>query len=226
MGSEMCIRDRYLGWGEEEKDDYVVWLGAKPHVVVVQPDSLLKVIGRDHTFIRNAAPTELLFGKGLLRLEGKQWEWQRQMLSVAFKRDIMDSAVPIIQNECDQLIQNWKKAGTIRPNRDLSFLMMKILGKVIFGFEFDAKRHSGSVMHRAWTILAASAPLFHLLPPVFVKMSYGRKIKKALALVNALSDEILEYGNAPVLEALKEAKKRGELDDNQVRDHILSLIHI
>jgi hypothetical protein len=123
------LLNQYLDWALEQKDDFVVWLGTKPHVVLARPESVLRVLGKDNTFLRNTQPSEYLFGKGLLRLEGEQWKYQRSLLASAFRGHIMDNAVSIIQREFDQLIDKWGKEKTIRPNRELSFLIMNVLGK-------------------------------------------------------------------------------------------------
>ncbi len=219
------ILDSYLEWALAEKDDFVVWLGPKPHVIVVRPASMLQVVSKDELFLRNSAPSAFLFNRGLLRIEGEQWQKLRQILVPSFRGGAMNQAVPIIQAACDELIKKWSSQPIVRPNRDLSFLMLQILGRAVFGFEFDRERHSGSAMHRALVTLAVSTPMAHILSPTLVKLRFGRAIRKALTTVNALAEEILQKSkNAPVIEALRKAHSEGILDEEQLMDNIRGLL--
>ncbi|MBK6462411.1 MAG: cytochrome P450 [Myxococcales bacterium] len=140
----------YLRWALDEGDDFVVWAGHVPHVVVVRPDSARLVLGGSSAFLRNVEPTANLFGDGFLRLEGDTWRERRQRFSPTFRRDALEGAVTVIQEETDRLVELWRgRREPFKPTRDLSFTMLSILGRVLFGFAFTEARHGGKALHRS-----------------------------------------------------------------------------
>lgn len=93
------------------------------------------MLGGAGPYARNIAPTAALFGGGLLRLEGAPWRARRHLFAPPFRGEALDGAVAIVQAETDRLIAAWGgRPGAFRPARDLSFAMLRILGRWLFGW--------------------------------------------------------------------------------------------
>ena len=219
------ILDAYLGWALEERDDFVIWAGLQPHGVVTRPESVLRVVGTDHTFNRNAAPTVELSGLGLLRQEGEPSADTRRLFAPAFRVSALEPAVAIVQEECGRLIATWTQKTEVKPTRDLSFLMLRVLGRVLFGYEFDEERHGGRPLHRALITLASSTFLFHVLPEALVRARIGGDLRRARGWLDALCTDILATGgDTPLMTALRGAIARGEMSERVALDNIRGLL--
>ena len=223
---ENGLLDVYLRAARTHGDDFRIWLGPTPHVVPVRPESVRRVLTDEASFVRNVQPTERLFGKGLLRLEGDSWRKRRALLAPAFHGLNLQAAVPIIQDEIDKLIVRWQeRRQTFRPSRDLSFLMARIVGRFLFGFEFDEGRHGGSRLHRALATLAAHTVTRHLLPTPIADAMTHKAVTKSRRVLDELSRELYEDGTqTPILSALRTAERRGVLNREVVLDEIRSLV--
>lgn len=218
---ESCLR-----WAREIDDDFVIWAGPSPRVIVVRPESARRVLLGGHDFVRNALPTSNLFSRGLLRLEGAPWRRRRDALAPAFSPDAMRVAIEIIHDETDHLIDRWgTRSGTFRPARDLSFTMLRVLGRFSFGVDFDEERHQGKMLHRALITLSTDAVIRHLLGRAASTMIHGRAVRRALRRLDRTCAEILEVGrDTPLMTALRSMLHVGELDRRTVLVELRSLL--
>jgi len=206
---ESCLR-----WAREIDDDFVIWVGLSPRVIVVRPESARRVLTGNGDFVRNAMPTSNLFGRGILRLEGAPWRQRRDALAGAFSPDAMRVAIEIIQDETNHLIDRWsRRSGTFRPARDLSFTMLRVLGRFSFGVDFDEERHGGKPLHQALITLSTDAVMRHLLGPAATSMIHRRAVRRAVHHLDRACAEILEVGRGtPLMIALRSMLGTGQID--------------
>lgn len=218
----------YLRWAREQQDDFVVQAGLHPHVVVVRPDSAWQVLsGEDPAFERNIGPTEALFGDGLLRLEGEPWKARRQLLATAFRREALERVMEILREECDALIARWRArhGAPFKPTRELSFLMLRVLGRLLFGFHFDEARHGGRPLHAALITLSTHAVLRHFLPAPVVFALDGRAVRRARHMLAGVCAEILDEGQPTTfLDALRGAVRDGTLSRETAIDEVRTFL--
>jgi cytochrome P450 len=218
--------DAYLRWALEQRDDFEVWAGPVRHIVVVRPESVRQVLGGSAAFERNIGPTGNLFGRGMLRLDGAPWRARRQLFSPPFRRDAVDALVPIVQEETDRLITAWRaQSGAFKPTRELSFLTLRVLGRVFFGFDFDASRHGGRPLHAALITLATDSLLRHLLPRPLVAAMNHRAVASARRFLDALCETILRDGaDTPFMATIRDALADGSLDHATAIDELRTFL--
>jgi cytochrome P450 len=214
----------YLRWAIAQRRDFVIWAGARPHVVVIEPESVREMLLGDH-IIRNIEPIEAIFGEGLLRLEGESWKQRRSLYAAAFRGEPLAELVGIVQSEVERLIGSWHdRAGqAFRPSRDLSACLLRILGRFLFGFDFDEQRHGGKPLHTALVTLASDSVMRHFTPLL------ARRNRAAVAAarrwLDDLCEEILRVGrDTPFLSALRGALARGEVDRATVIDELRTFL--
>jgi cytochrome P450 len=214
--------DAYLRWALEAQDDFEVWAGPVRHVVVVRPDSVRRVLGGSPEFEREIVPTKFLFGRGMLRLDGEPWRRRRHLFTPPFRAESMDDVVPIVHDEVDRLIASWRATtGPIKPTRALSFLMLRILGRWLFGFDFDEQRHGGHTLHAALIALSTNSVMRHFLPLPIVRAFNHGTILWARQRLDGLCEEILARGrNTQFMTVLRGALAKGELDHDTVIDEL------
>lgn len=216
----------YLRWALEARDDFEIWAGPVRHVVAVRPESVRRVLGGSPAFERYVTPTANLFGGGLLRLDKEPWRARRQLLAPAFRRDATTELVAIVHAETEALISNWRGHGqAFKPTRELSFLMLRIFGRLLLGFEFDQQRHAGRPLHAALITLSTDSILRHFLPPALVWGFNARAVGAARRLLDGLCAEVLERGGAtPFLTIVREAIADGTLDRATAIDELRSFL--
>jgi enediyne biosynthesis protein E7 len=221
------VVEAYLGWAlGSQGRDFVVWAGTVPHVVLVRPQSVEAVLRGGEDFLRNVEPSKALFGAGLLRMEGKPWQRRRVLEAGAFHPGQLQQARALIVEEAERLIALWRtRAEVFSPTRDLSSCMLRILGRFLFGFEFDLERHGGRALNRALVTLSVDVIQRHFLPLLLVDAWTGRRVAQALAWVERLCRELLtQGGDTPLLRALRGARDRGELSEQVVLDELRNFL--
>lgn len=217
----------YLGWAlQSGGKDFVVWAGTSPHVVLVRPESVEFALGKGEELLRNSIPSEELFGQGLLRMEGKPWQQRRVLHAKAFRPGALQQVTAIIIDEAEQLIARWREhVGVFGPARELSSCMLRILGRFLFGFEFDLASHGGKSLHHALITLSTDALQRHLLPGPLVKLWNGRRVARARMWLDGLCRELLQHGgDTPFLRELRSALASGEMSEVAVLDEIRTFL--
>lgn len=221
------LLDYYRSEALRARDDLLVWVGTTPHLVAVQPETVVQVLSDRDDFARRAEPTRMLFGGGVLRLEGEPWRARRAALMPAMRQLSGDAAIPIIREEAAALVADWEALGgaELSPARDVSFRMLRIIGRLLFGFSFDRERHGGKPLHRALIALSTGTVARHLLPPWAVRLRGERAELEARAWLDGLSREVLRDGGpAPFLEALREGMRSGAMDERTALDEIRTFL--
>lgn len=217
----------YLRWAIEEGDDYVVWLGPTPHVVVVRPESALRVLQDEHAFVRNPEPTRELFGRGLLRMAGPPWRRRRERFTPSLSGVHLGELVDVVQQETGVLLNRWSgtRGRLFKPTRELSWMMLRILGRFLFGFSFEAERHGGLPLHRSLIALSTDSVLRHLFPAPLVPLAKRRELARARRTLRELCTEILERGgDTPFMDALRRGLAEGALDRETALDELRTFL--
>jgi cytochrome P450 len=221
--------DAYLRWAKQERRDFVVWAGPRPHVVVIEPESIREVLlGGEQLFCRNSHALANMFGESILRLDGEPWRRRRAIYASAFRGEALGRAVGIIQDETEALIASWAARGgsqAFKPARSLSTCMLRILGRFLFGVALDAAATGREPLHRALVVLASDAVARHFLPEPLVSLRNAGPVARARSQLDALCVELLEGDSeTPFLAALRGGLARGELDRITVIDELRTFL--
>jgi cytochrome P450 len=210
---------------------FVHWVGARPHVVVTGPDAVREVV-LDETglFQRNVQHTPVLFGRGVLALAGEPWRRSRGRLDPFFRKGQVDDALPIMRERTDVLLDRWAAHdGPLRPARDLSGLMLSILGRWLFRFPFDQHPELLRGFSRSFVVLTTEIVKRHFSPAPYWLVLPDRKLRQARVRVMAVMEEVVRHRQTlppgdDLLGQLLEAETRGELSRQDVLDELVTLI--
>ena len=217
----------YLRWALDQGRDFVVYVGASPRVLLIEPESIRKVLTGGEDFVRNSASVGRAFGESLLRLDGDPWKQRRALYRDVFRAPNLDAAVDIVQSECDNLIARWsdRKGEAFRPNRELTACLLQIISRYLFGLGDDLATPQG--WHRALVTLANDVVFRHFIPWPAVAMarSHARAVEEARAKLDEMCEGILRDGGpTPYLSALRGAMARGEVDRATVLDELRTFL--
>jgi cytochrome P450 len=214
----------YLRWALDERRNFVVWAGPRPHVVVIEPESVREVMFGE-SIVRNAEPIEAVFGGSMLRLEGEAWRRRRALVAAAFRGDGLADLVDVVQDEAEKLIASWRAHGAepFRPARELSACLLRILGRFLFGFDFDEERHGGKPLHAALVTLASDS-VVRLFVPMLARRN-RTAVEAARRHLDDLCEEVLrDARETRLMSAFRGALARGEIDHATVIDELRTLL--
>ena len=218
--------DAYLRWALDYRRDFVVWSALTPRLVVIEPDNLREVL-RGEDFTRNVEAVDTMFGRSLIRLAGERWRERRSMLAPAFRGAALGGALDIAQDEVSQLIARWHARGVqpFNPTRELSFCMLRILGRFLFGYEFEGDAHGGSRLHRVLVSLASDSVARHFLPGPVAALRDRGQARAAREQLDELCELLLaEGGPTPFMQALRSALAQGQLDHSTAIDELRTFL--
>jgi cytochrome P450 len=133
------------------------------------------------------------------------------------------------------LLTSWApRAGTpFRPNRDLSALLLTMLGRTAFGYAFDTRPELRAPIHRALVTLTSEVVKRHFAPVPYWRLVPGRAVADAQACLAKVVDDIVVHGERrraagvaadDLLELLLRAREDGKLTDADVRDEVLNIL--
>jgi len=116
------------------------------HSVVVLDADIVKDIlfaryGTNPQYLKNLKGLIPLIGKGLVTLEGEDWQRHRRIIHPSFQpKFVKESLDLVVPRTVDKFITSWKKAEgrEIDVYTHLSNLTLDIIGKVAFAHNFNA----------------------------------------------------------------------------------------
>ncbi|KAL3812533.1 hypothetical protein ACJIZ3_013801 [Penstemon smallii] len=89
-----------------------MWVGPRPLVFIMDAE-LMKVVMNKHTsFQKSFKISNPIFKRligGLIRYEGDQWSKNRKKLNPLFHLDRLRGMVPIMQEQCENILNEWKE---------------------------------------------------------------------------------------------------------------------
>src|SRR5688572_20626658 len=205
--------DYYRTEALRTRDDFLAWAGTVPHLVAVQPETVVPVLSDRVEVARPVGPTRLPFGDGAL--------------NPGFRRGALEGAVGIIREEGAALVAEWRALGapSFSPSRDVSFRMLRILGRFLFGFSFDRDRHGGRPLHQALIALSSGTVVRHFLPDWVLRLRGERAEIAARAWLDRIGREVLQEGaSTPFLDVLREGLRAGTFDEQTALDEIRTFL--
>jgi cytochrome P450 len=130
------------------------------------------------------------------------------------------------------MLFDWRaKAGQpFRPTRDLSTLMLRILGEVLFGYP-EMDRLGGKDLHKALVTIMTEFTLRYLAPFPYWRFVKNPKLLAARRYLDDAIDKVVAAAEARrrthphetnLLQALLGAREAGTLTDQDVHDEVLN----
>ncbi|KAJ6740195.1 CYTOCHROME P450 FAMILY 721 SUBFAMILY A POLYPEPTIDE 1 [Salix purpurea] len=110
----------YKEWSRKDGKMFLFWYGIKPRLVISDPDMIKEVLMNNKIAgsIEKLALNPLgkiLFGEGLVVLEGEKWALHRRIANQAFNLERVKSWVPDIVASTTDVLRKWEE---IRGGRE------------------------------------------------------------------------------------------------------------
>ncbi|HWB11088.1 MAG TPA: cytochrome P450 [Pirellulales bacterium] len=205
------------------------WLGV-PFYLVIRPDLVKQMLSDTKRFEKGSLfkKLEIVLGKGLVTLDGKDWIEARRRISQAFARGLMADQQEIVIRHTLAMIDRLKANGeTVNLDILLSELMMRIAMELLFGTTSDDV--DLDEFHEAVDICNdyARYRIWSLVPEKW-NTPRRRRFVKALATLESVVSRVIEVRRrdterarrSDVLSLLLEAG----FDGVELRDHVMTML--
>jgi cytochrome P450 len=213
---------------------FLLWTGPVPHVTVTDPDLIRDVLlHQDPRLVRDVSASRLMFRSSILALSGEPWRPRRTLMNPAYHRDQVRDMVAVIAEESAALVEEWGRRGAtpFRPNRDLSRLMLRILGRVSFDEAFDHDPSMQRRLHRAMVTLSVEVTRRQFAPLPYWKVYRSAEVRVAERFLLSFVDDLVRRGMArraalprhTLLATLLDAHAEGRLSPAELRDEVLAI---
>jgi cytochrome P450 len=205
------------------------WLGV-PFYLVTSPDLVKQMLSDTKRFEKGSLfkKLEIVLGKGLVTLDGKDWIEARRRISQAFARGLMADQQEIVIRHTLAMIDRLK-ANQDAVNLDtlLSELMMRVAMELLFGTTSDDV--DLDEFHEAVDVCNdyARYRIWSLVPEKW-NTPRRRRFVKALATLESVVSRVIEVRRhdaershrSDVLSLLLEAG----FDGVELRDHVMTML--
>lgn len=207
------------------------------HVLVDNPKA--------YTKSRNYLGLKVVLGEGLLTSEGDHWRRQRKLAQPAFHRDKLAGFADQMTMATRDMLTRWTSEGNARPfciHAEMMRLTFRIVGLTLFSADVDGEaKEVGQALDVAMHWANAYAESMFRIPP-FIPTPANLRFKKAkktlddvvfgliserraaAAKSGAFGDDLLGMLMEATEEPEREGAARAGMDDQQLRDEIITMI--
>uniref|UniRef100_A0ACD5YA06 Uncharacterized protein n=1 Tax=Avena sativa TaxID=4498 RepID=A0ACD5YA06_AVESA len=159
-------------WGSEYGRTFLYWLGPIPSICSTDMELVKQVLAdRTHLFQKDYLnpKLEIIFGKGLVFLDGDDWKRHRRVVHPVFNQEKLVSMSAKTSECAQQLVERWfaKMKGNdhhlvTNIACDFAELTLTVIARMIFGDNYEDVSGIMQVLHEAQALTISS----YLEPPI------------------------------------------------------------
>lgn len=238
VGSLPALRRDMLGFLQETArthgDMSFFSIGPIPCVLINDPETIARVLTKDHGHMRKSWDTRELsaaLGQGLLTSEGEPWKRQRRLIQPAFHNERIRGYGAVMVDRADAMLDRWRNGATLDLHGEMARVTLDIAARTLFGtnVERDAETVGEAlavIMETFTRAITGWIPIpMHWPTPGNLRMR--RAVRRIDAVIYRMADERRASGRRDddLLSWLLEARdEQGKVGAQQFRDELITLL--
>ncbi|CAO2834000.1 unnamed protein product [Amaranthus hypochondriacus] len=137
----------YHKWSAQYGKTFLYWFGSKPMLAISDPDMIKEVLMNTNNDcfarLKFNPLSKMLFGDGLVGLEGHQWAFHRRIATQAFNMETVKSWIPDIVGSTQKTLRNWEENKgpqeefEVEVHQELHNLSADIISRTAFGSNYE-----------------------------------------------------------------------------------------
>jgi cytochrome P450 len=207
--------------------------------IVTGPDDVQHVLQKNHRnywkgdFVRRIAKT---FGEGLFSSDGDVWRRQRQLMQPAFHHHQLNGLSAMMADSTHEILAGWTERARREEPVDLAVemprLALRIAARALFGTGLDGEEDG--LVRDITTVFAHGNHMMNPLAlPLWVPTARNQRTRHAVARFDQLVARIVQQRRQSqadggdllaMLMGARDAETNQTMDDNRLRDEILTFI--